>query len=62
MMTLNSYFNDISILNREILFSNKNLYHWLIETIFYFHNSELNINGYKKEDIISIQKNSFIFL
>ena len=60
MMTLNSYFNDISILNREILFSNKNLYHWLIETIFYFHNSELNINGYKKEDIISIQKNSFI--
>ena len=60
IITLSSYFNDQSILNREILFLNKNLYPWLIETIFLFHNSEINFHGYKKNDIISIQKNSLI--
>ena len=62
IITLSSYFNDLSILNREILYLNKNLYTWLIETIFYFHNSEINLDKYKKEDIISIQKNSLILL
>ena len=60
IITLSSYFNDQSISNREILFLNKNLYPWLIETIFHFHNSEINFHGYKKEDVISIKKNSLI--
>ena len=59
LLTLISYFKDESIANREkILYLNKNLYPWLIETIFYFHNSEINHFLYKKEDILSIQKNS----
>ena len=60
LITLSSYFNDQTILNREILYTSKNLYFWLIETIFYFHNSEIKYHEYKKEDIISIQKNSII--
>ena len=58
MLTIVSYFKDESIPNREILYTNKNLYPWLIETIFNFHNSEYNDNTYRKEDILSIQKNS----
>ena len=58
ILTIVSYFKDESIMNREILYINKNLYPWLIETIFNFHNSEFNDNIYKKEDILSIQKNS----
>ena len=60
LLTLSSYFNDQSILNREILFLNKTLYPWLIETIFYFHNSEINFHEIKKEQITSIQKNSLV--
>ena len=58
MLTIVSYFKDESIPNRDSLYSNKNLYPWIIETIFNFHNSEYNDNIYKKEDILSIQKNS----
>ena len=58
MLTIRSYFKDESILNRDILYINKNLYPWLIETIFCFHNSELDNCVFKKEDIISIKKNS----
>ena len=58
LLSLISFFKDESILNREILYENKNLFPWLIETIFYFHNSEINNYPYKKEDILSIQKNS----
>ena len=58
MLTLISYFKDESIQNRDILYSNKNLFSWLIETIFYFWNSEINDHIYKKEDVLSIQKNS----
>ena len=53
-----SFFKNESINNREILFSNKNLYNWLIDTIFCFHNSEIDHSIYKKEDILSIQQNS----
>ena len=60
IITLSSYFKDQSILNREILILNKNLYPWLIETIFLFHNSEIHYNKYKNDDIISIKKNSLI--
>ena len=58
MLTLISYFKDESIQNRDILYSNKNLFPWLIETIFYFWNSEINDYIYKKEHVLSIQKNS----
>ena len=58
MLKIYSYFKDESILNRDILYTNKNLYPWVIETIFNFHNSEYNDNTYKKEDLISIRKNS----
>ena len=58
ILTIISYFKDESIANREILYTNKNLYPWLIETIFNFHNSEFKDNIYQKEDILSIQKNS----
>ena len=58
MLTLISYFKDESIQNRDILYSNKNLFPWLIETIFYFWNTEINDHIYKKEHVLSIQKNS----
>ena len=58
ILTIVSYFKDESISNRDILYTNKNLYPWLLETIFCFHNSEIDNHIYKKEDILSIQKNS----
>ena len=58
LLSLISFFKDESILNREILYKNKKLYPWIVETIFYFHNSEINSHPYKKEDILSIKKNS----
>ena len=58
ILILISYFKDESIQNRQILYTNKNLYPWLIETIYNFHNSEYSDSIYKKEDIISIKKNS----
>ena len=60
ILTIISCFKDESIINREIFYTNKNLYPWLIETIFYFHNSEIDDYIYKKEDILSIKKNSLI--
>ena len=58
ILTIISYFKDESIPNRDIIYTNKNLYPWLIETIFNFHNSEIKDSVFKKEDILSIQKNS----
>ena len=58
LLTLISFFKDEKIINREILYINKNLYPWLIETIFYFHNSEINDYIFKKEDITNIKKYS----
>ena len=58
ILTIMSYFKDESIINRELLYTSKNLYPWLIETIFNFHNAEFSDNIYKKEDILSIRKNS----
>ena len=58
IVTIVSYFKDESISNRDILYTNKNLYPWLLETIFCFHNSQIDNHIYKKEDILSIQKNS----
>jgi len=58
ILSLISFFKDEKIHNRDIFYINKNLYPWLIETIFYFHNSEISNYIFRKEDIISIQKNS----
>ena len=58
ILTLVSYLKDESIPNRDVLYTNKNLYPWLIETIFNFHNSESKDFLFKKEDMLSIQKNS----
>ena len=53
-----SYFKDDSNTIKEILDNNINLYHWVIETIFCFHNSEIDNSIYQKEDILSIQQNT----
>ena len=58
ILNITSLFKNESINNKEILFTNKNLYNWLIETIFCFHNSQFENNMYKKEEILSIQLNS----
>ena len=46
ILTIMSYFKDESIINRELLYTSKNLYPWLIETIFNFHNAEFSDNIY----------------
>jgi hypothetical protein len=58
ILTIRSYFKNESIHNRDILYQNDNLYSWLIETIYYFHNSEIENTIYEKGDLISIKKNS----
>ena len=40
IIILIAYFSDESIANRKDLYQNNNLFSWLIETIFYFHNNE----------------------
>ena len=44
ILAIVSYLKDESFTNREILYTNKNLYPWPTETIFIFHNSEYNDN------------------
>ena len=51
-------FNKNDIENKESLIQNKNIFPWLIETIFFFNNSE-NIKKYNDQDkIIRIQTQS----
>ena len=35
-----SFFKDETINNRIILYTNVNIYSWIIQTIFYFYNKE----------------------
>ena len=50
-----SVFNRNDITNKNSLFENKNIYPWLIETIFFFNNSE-NIKHFNdKNSIMKIQ-------
>ena len=50
-----SCFNRNDITNKNSLFENKNIYPWLIETIFFFNNSE-NIKHFQdKNSIMKIQ-------
>ena len=44
-----SYFKDETIVNRTLLYDNKYIYLWVIETIFYFYNKE-------NEDFINDKK------
>ena len=56
--SLNSYINDNMVTNRDVIFENKNIYPWLIETLFYFYNKENAEAIGSKEMIDSVQKNS----
>ena len=60
LISLYNYFNEKTIINKEILYSENKLYDWLLDTIYYFHNSEINHHEYKNEDIIKIQSNSLL--
>ena len=60
LTNLNNYYTENTIINKEILYSENKLYDWLIDTIFYFHNSEINHHEYTNEEIIKIQNNSLL--
>ena len=60
LISLDNYYNENNIINKEILYSENKLYDWLIDTIFYFHNSEINHNEFKKIDIKNIQNYSLL--
>ena len=47
-----SCFSMNNILNKNILFENENIYPWLIETIFFFNNSE-NLKEFSDKNTIS---------
>ena len=51
-----SCFNRNDILNKNSLYENLNIYPWLIETIFYFHNSENNKKTIENSTIAKIQE------
>ena len=54
-----SCFSRSDILNKNILYENANIYPWLIETIFFFNNSE-NIKDFSDKNTISkIQYQTF---
>ena len=56
--SLINYINDKSILNRDVIYENKNIFPWLIETLFFFFNKD-NTEGIDSKKLIeSIQKNS----
>ena len=53
--------NQNAIINNYLnLFENENIYHWLIDTIFYFHNEEnnMNLSEEKKNTFSKIQSNT----
>ena len=62
LIILYSFLRNEAIINRDILYTNKSFYPWLIETIFYFYDNE-NSNNFKEKDIIElIQKHSIELL
>ena len=40
IISLISFMKDDSVSNKQIYFDNKNIYPWIVETIFYFYNKE----------------------
>ena len=53
-----SFLRNETISNREILYSNKNFYPWLIDTIFQFHDNNTELNEKDKDLQENIQKHS----
>ena len=61
LVYLYSNFTGNIILNKKILYSESQLYYWLIDTIFHFYNSEIvKQNEYKKDDISIIKNHSLL--
>ena len=56
--SLINYINDNSLLNRDVIYENQNLFFWLVETLFFFYNKDNAKTAGKKEVIESIQKSS----
>ena len=52
--SLMGYINDNSIINRDVIYENKNLFPWLIETLFFFFNKNY-VESIPKEMVESIQ-------
>ena len=53
--SLFSYFNRNDIINKNSLYENKNIYPWLIETIYFFNISE-NIKNFEENIILKIHE------
>ena len=51
-----NYINDNSIMNRDVIYDNKNLFPWLIETLFFFYNKDNVEYKESKKLVESIQK------
>ena len=56
-----SFFKDDTINNRIILYENGHIYPWVIQTIFYFYNSENEINIKEKRYLENIKNQSLNF-
>ena len=56
--SLNKYTTDKMIQNKDAIYENKNIYPWILETIFYFYNKENEDAIEAKELIPNIQKNA----
>ena len=54
LIFLYSYIKDEGIVNKTDLYSNKQLYSWIIEIIFYYHNEENIKNLNQKNDLTNI--------
>ena len=50
IQSINKYINDNTVLNRDVIYENKNLFPFLIESLFYFFNKD-------NAEAIDIQKN-----
>ena len=61
IQTVFSYFKDETILNRPLLYNNKYIYPWVIETIFYFYNKENESEMKDKIILKSIQNQTISF-
>ena len=55
-----NYINDNNIINRDVIYDNKNLFPWLIETLFYFFDKS-NVESIESKKLVeSIQKCSIL--
>ena len=54
--SLNSYINDKNILNPDVIYESKNLFPWLIESLFYYYSKEHTEKIESKDLVENIQK------